>query len=148
MALYHATFNSFEFHSQMSFKNLVSSRSQDKTRLLRKWIPMCLSIDYEGQLAQVALNGHISERVGPKKPNRYQDKYGGDLMIKDMHNPANNFTVIVARYFFDKKRIVGKMVGINAWDRMLSVEELSMFTNCQNVTIPKGKISNSRPLRQ
>ena len=63
-------------------------------------------------------------------------------MIKDMQNPANNFTVIVARYFFDKKRIVGKMVGINAWNRMLSVEELSMFTSCENVTIPVGNVIN------
>ena len=117
----------------------MSSSSLDRTRLLRKWIPVCLSIDYEGQLAQVAVNGHISEKVEPDKPNRRQDKYGGDWMIEDMQNSANNFTVIVARYYFDKKRIVGKMVGINAWNRTLSVEELSMYTNS---TIPEGNQIN------
>ena len=141
-AILHARFNDLRFAGEKFFQNFMSSSSRDRTRLLRKWIPVCLSIDYEGQLAQVAVNGHISEKVEPDKPNRRQDKYGGDLMIEDMQNSANNFTVIVARYFFDKKRIVGKMVGINAWNRTLSVEELSMYTNCKNITIPEGNRIN------
>ena len=120
----------------------MPSGAPGKTNILRKWVPVCLSVDYDEQLAQVAINGHISNKTEPDKPNRFQDKYGGDQAIEDMQNPENNFTVIIARYFFDNKRIVGKVVGINAWNRTLSAEEMSIYASCKNITIPKGNMIN------
>ena len=67
-------------------------------------------------------------------------------MFIDMKNLKNNFTIRIGRYFFDKMSMVGTLVGINTWDRVLQDEEMVLFTNCTSITEAKGNIINKNTL--
>ena len=51
-----------DLRNQRVFKEALPSIPFPETRILRKWIPFCLSVDYDEQLGQVAMNGHVSDR--------------------------------------------------------------------------------------
>ena len=136
--------DSIIFHSQRVFKIPKQNDKTSTTTILRKWTSVCLTVDFEKQLGQVAYNGILSKKEKPTKDARYKDKYGGEETINDMKNPANNFTVIVGRYFFDKLSIVGKMVAINAWNRTLTEQEMVDFTSCSKILEAEGNLINKK----
>ena len=133
-----------DIQDQFAFLNRKEITSDDKptTKLMRKWIPACLSIDFEQNLGQVSYNGLLSKKEKPRMTSSFKGQFGGEETLRDIENPANNFTVIVGRYSFDKLSMVGKVVGINAWNRTLTEEELVSFTNCSDIKIPKGNVIN------
>ena len=132
------------FHSQRKFHITKHNKksSTTATTMLRKWTAACLSVDFEEQLAQVAYNGILSKKEKAQKSVRYQDKFGGDAMMKDMKDPVNNFTFIIGRYSFDKLSIVRKIVGINAWNRTLTEQEMINYTHCSQIVLAEGNIIN------
>ena len=61
-----------DIQDQFAFLNRKEITSDDKptTKLMRKWIPACLSIDFEQNLGQVSYNGLLSKKEKPRKtPN-------------------------------------------------------------------------------
>ena len=71
--------SSIHFHGQHVFH--VSKKNNEATTILRKWIPFCLSVDFEKQFAKVAYNGILSEKVERKDLNNlkplYKNLFGG-----------------------------------------------------------------------
>ena len=63
-------------------------------------------------------------------------------MMNDMVNPENNFTIRIGKYFFDSLSMVGRVVGINAWNFSLTGPEMKSLTNCSSIVIKDGNMIN------
>ena len=105
--------------------------------IVRKWNGVCISIDHVNNQAQVSHNGVVSDKRDPHTAPNMGGKYGGEMISK-----PTEFTVLIARYFFDKNILIGDIVGINVWNRTLTNEELASYTNCSAPVKARGTLVN------
>ena len=68
---------------------------------------------------------------------------------KAMALPANSssvpLVVRLGRYYFDETPLLGKIVDFNMWDRVLSEEEMSNYSQCgekEYTATPPGNLIN------
>ena len=92
--------------------------------MLRKWNKICVSFDFEENIAQVAFNGLVSNISKPsfKSPN-YNGTFDGNKISKAPQD--KDLTLNFGMYFFDGNPFIGKIVNINAWDRTMSQEGIN-----------------------
>ena len=75
--------------------------------MLRKWIPSCVAIDFENNVAQAAYNGLVFEKIKPLVGNAdfkkaYQHQYGGKNILEELKKENVNLIVNLGTYFFDR----------------------------------------------
>ena len=105
--------------------------------IVRKWIGVCISIDHLCKQAQVSHNGVVSDKKGPQTAPNMGGKYEGE-----MTSQPTEFTILIARYSLDKNILIGDIVGMNVWNRTLTNEELSSYTNCSAPVKARGNLVN------
>ena len=145
----HVYTDKVQLHGQRFFDMKHSTEeTYPRAGILRKWTPICLAMDFQENQAKVAYNGLISEKMPPEdnpmNQKAYQLKYGGDMMTQELKQENINLTVIIGRYWFDKRAIIGKMVGVSLWSRFLDDEEMLRYINCSKILISNGDLINQR----
>ena len=110
--------------------------------ILRKWIKVCASYDFEKNEGQVAMNGQVSELAkNPTTSPNFNGSFDGG-MIKNA-SPDTDMFIIFGRYFFDRNPFIGFIANINAWDRSMDATELAQRTSCQHSQDPdQGNLVN------
>ena len=91
--------------------------------LLLKWSTICLNIDYDNSLVQSYINGEELEVTNWKIPQGYDNR---TLIYPN----TNSMTVRLGKYWADGGALIGKILDFNMWDRLLSHEEMSKYTQC------------------
>ena len=119
----------FEVLDTDSFKFAALNRN-----ILRKWNGICTSIDHTRNEGSAAHNGMVTEARQPNTAPSMGGRYGGKIWSN-----SSNFTVLVGRYSIDRGVFIGKMAGINIWNRTLTKNEMKSFTDCK---APKRAIGN------
>ena len=110
--------------------------------MLRKWSGFCISLDFEANEAQVALNGKVALKIknpatSPNKFNRFDGK-----RLEEDHSDAR-FVFRFGRYFFDGNPFIGRMTGIAAWPKVLTEQELGLRSSCSPVSLVPGSLLSS-----
>ena len=57
-------------------------------------------------------------------------------------NVTPGFSVIFGRYEFDKNPVIGFLMDINFWDKLLSAEEMEAGSNCKSFSPLTGNLIN------
>ena len=97
--------------------------------LLRKWIHVCFSLDFNANEVQTAINGEVLEKVKDLKTSRiYQNQLGGENILQESENSTFFFTF--GRYHIDDGRHIIKIAGVNAWNHTFNDKELSKLSSC------------------
>ena len=122
--------HTFEFDHNITYNNILG-----------KWSRMCISYNFELNEAQAAFNGKVSAlKKNPTTLPNYLNSWDANIITKA--SSASELVLIVGRYAFDKNPVIGSMANINAWDRVLSVEELKEKTRCDGEDTQPGNIVN------
>ena len=122
--------HTFEFDHNITYNNILG-----------KWSRMCISYNFDLNEAQAAFNGKVSAlKKNPTTLPNYLNSWDANIITKA--SSGSELVLIVGRYAFDKNPVIGSMANINAWDRVLSVEELKEKTRCDGEDTQPGNIVN------
>ena len=122
--------HTFEFDHNITYENILG-----------KWSRMCISYNFELNEAQAAFNGKVSAlKKNPETLPNYLNSWDANIITKA--SSGSELVLIVGRYAFDKNPVIGSMANINAWDKVLSVEELEAKTRCDGEDTQPGNIVN------
>ena len=80
--------------------------------IIKKWSRVCVSIDHARNEGTAAHNGVVSQTRQPNTAPSMGGRYGGKIASK-----SSTFTVMLGRYSFDRGVFIGKLAGINIWNR-------------------------------
>ena len=123
----------------MDAGDVVNFRTSDdpfRENIMRKWNSVCYSLDFKGEkhTCQLAWNGKLSNRTTSMGVEGLQWgwNYGMDM-------PGLNFTL---GKYWNGPYFKGKIVEFNAWDRILTKEELMKYTNCETYHQARGSLMN------
>ena len=109
--------------------------------ILRKWSGVCVSVDHTNNIGSAAHNGIVvSARKASTAPNM-GGRYGGKILSN-----SDKFKVMIGRYAFDKGNFIGKLGGINVWNRTLSKGEMKKYTDCKSPTKASGNLISDQTL--
>ena len=107
-------------------------------RALNKWNRICMSFDFLRHEAQVAFNGHLSEKVSNVHAIALEDP----IDINNQTFKPKFVSISVGRYYFDKTPLIGRIVNINVWNRTMLSEELIQRTQCNETFVDDGSVIN------
>ena len=110
---------------------IFDSTSTKNIRL--KWMAICYSIDYDNGTMEMFLNG---EKLPQKSRKALALPENADSLP---------LVVRLGRYYYDNTPLLGKIVDFNMWDRLLTEEEMSNYTQCvdqEYSATPPGNLIN------
>ena len=110
---------------------IFNSTSTKNIRL--KWMAICYAIDYDNGTMEMFLNG---EKL-PQKSRK--------AMALPENSDSLPLVVRLGRYYYDNTPLLGKIIDFNMWDRLLTEEEMSEYTQCvdrEYTATPPGNLIN------
>ena len=122
---------SFEFNHTLHYRNI-----------LRKWIKICISLDFLENKAQVGLNGHLSSLItNPDTKPNMKGRFDGGIITGAV--PGTQTILIIGHYAFDGNPIIGTIANVNVWSRVLTPQELAEKTRTNRSVPDEGDIVNT-----
>ena len=122
---------SFKFNHTLQYRNII-----------RKWIKICISLDFLENKAQVGLNGHVSSLITDPdtKPNM-MGRFDGGIITGAV--PGTQTILIIGHYAFDGNPVIGTIANVNVWSRVLTPLELAEKTRTDRSVPDQGDIVNT-----
>ena len=107
--------------------------------ILRKWIHFCVGADFINGETTLLLNG---ENV-TKFDTKFSDTFPAVYYNKESRSNGSvlpNFKIEFGRYSFDQNPIIGNLMDINVWDKLLTEEEMMKISSCYPIHLGKGNL--------
>ena len=133
-----------------SINRLMNKEEQDKAKAskgwpsrnsIRKWAHVCVVGDFTNDKTVLFLNGQkINETEFTFSKSFPDDYYSEEL--RSSGDILSGFSVEFGRYMYDSAPIIGDLMDINAWDRVLEEKEMEAITNCKRFEPSIGNMIN------
>ena len=103
-----------------------------KMNYLRRWTNLCFAFDFPANEAKISMNGKlIGKFKDPTTNGIFENQFGGKSILRETKDSRFFFTF--GRYFFSDVRHPAKIAGIKAWDRILSDQEMTSLSQCEEM---------------
>ena len=118
----------------ISFSYLRELQTENKYNLRNKWTSVCFALDYENDQLDLFINGE-----GNIAKIKNHIEFGNVTHAKK----NKKMTIRLGLYDFDDTPLIGKIIDFHLWDRLLTKEELSQYSDCQKYMEKVGTLVNS-----
>ena len=96
------------YYSYSSFPFSESTTNNGKESIQLKWLALCFNFDFETGKTDLFMNGNRMKQ-NVRKPISRGDHSGKPFLVR------------MGQYYFDKTPLIGKLVDINMWDRLVTL---------------------------
>ena len=133
-----------------SINHLMNKEEQDKAKeskswpsknSIRKWAHVCVVGDFTNEKTAFFLNGKKINETEFKFSESFPADYYSDE-LRSSGDILSGFSVEFGRYIYDSNPIIGDLIDINAWDRVLSEKEMEAITDCKRFEPRVGNMIN------
>ena len=129
---------------------IMNKEEQDKAKAnggwpsknsIRKWTHICVVGDFINDKTTLFLNGKKINETEFKFSRSFPEDYFSEE-LRSSGDILTGFTVHFGRNIYDKAPIIGELMDINAWDRILDDKEMEAITDCTKFELRVGNIIN------
>ena len=107
-----------------------ASQSWPSRNSLRKWAHICVVGDFTNDKTALFLNGKKINETEFEFSTSFPDDYYSEE-LRSTGDILPGFSVEFGRYIYDSAPIIGDLMDINVWDRVLDGNEMEAITNCK-----------------
>ena len=116
-------------------------RRADFSLGLRKWTHVCVVGDFTNDKTTLFLDGKKINETEFEFSKSFPDNYFSEE-LRASGEVLPGFSVEFGRYMYDSAPIIGELMDINAWDRILDEKEMKALTDCKKFQLGIGNMIN------
>ena len=111
--------------------------------MLRKWVHVCTSIDVDKRTITLYRDGELvsEQELDLAGLFPFPVGYFEESVQSNQTYPAG-YDIRFGVYPGDNQPLFGYIAGINAWDRVLTTQEMEEFSGCKTIQPVEGNLVN------